>query len=170
MRLCRRRAGRAVLERPLGWSMRPLPNDYRAVSSAQPRGLHQGWPASLLPTARVWASGPTTTVRGSNPAARRASAIAGMAEGCQPRCQGRPLDIGPAMEMRIDRNDTIDRTSEEPANGLLADSLPRGEKRRPAACSRDGRDQNEPLGAIAAQRSAANKMLRSFSLGRLSDV
>ena len=62
------------------------------------------------------------------------------------------MDVGSAMEMRVDRNDTIHKTSEEPANGLLADSLARVKSDVLTHVAEIGRDQNEPLGAIAAQR------------------
>ena len=62
------------------------------------------------------------------------------------------MDIGRAVQMRVDRDDAIHKTSEQPANDLLADRFARLKGSVLPHVAEIGRDQNEPLGAIAPQR------------------
>ena len=52
--------------------------------------------------------------------------------------------------MCVDRNDTIRNTSEETANGLLADSLARVKRGVLTHVAEIGRDENKSLGTIAS--------------------
>ena len=65
-----------------------------------------------------------------------------------------------AMQMRIDRNDTITRSSEEPANDPLADRFARLESGVLTHVAEIGRNQNEPLGAFAPQRFGGEQKQR----------
>ena len=75
------------------------------------------------------------------------------------------MDIGGAMEMRVDRNDPVHKSSEEPADDFLADCLPRLKGGVLAHVAEIGRDQNEPLGAIAPQRFGGEQNCKKLFIG-----
>ena len=97
-------------------------------------------------------SGPTTTVLGSKPPARKPSAIAGMADKLSASMPGKHrVNVFGAMQMGVDGDDPVHRARQQPADDLLADRFAFVERRILPHVAEIGRHQHEPL----ARRRAA---------------
>ena len=141
----------AVEQRRIG-EMRSRPNGRRAASCARPRVRAPSRPARSATQGRDSSSGPTTTVRGSTPIARRVSAIAGTAERSSASMPGKTSSIC-SVRCRCASTviDAVERVREQVADHLLADRLALMKGRVLPHVAKIGRDQHQPLGAAAPQ-------------------
>ena len=151
-RRCRRPAAPAGRRTAPDRRKRSRPSGRRGASCARPRAPGRAGRRDRCTQGRDSSSGPTTTVAGSMPAARSASAIAGIAERLSASMPGKTSsNVLRAMQMRIDRDDAVDSARQQPADHLLADRLAFVKGRVLPHVAEIGRDQHQPLGAAAPQ-------------------